>query len=81
LFRPSNGRWYIRGQAASIPYGGAGDIPVAGNWDGVAGAEIALFRPSNGRWYIRGQAASIPYGGAGDIPLAASPNILYYTMP
>ena len=72
VFRPSNGRWYIRGDA-SIAYGRAGDIPVTGDYTGDGSSDIAVFRPSNGRWYIRGHA-SIAYGRAGDIPVPGDYN-------
>ena len=72
VFRPSTGRWYIRGHA-SVAYGRAGDIPVPGDYNGDGRSDIAVFRPSTGRWYIRGQD-SIPYGRAGDVPVPGDYN-------
>ena len=69
IFRPSNGRWYLRGVANSIPYGTTGDIPVPGDYDGDGTTDIAIFRPSNGRWYLRGVPSSIPWGFNGDLPV------------
>jgi len=33
-------------------FGQAGDIPVAGDWDGTGTVRIGVFRPSNGHWYL-----------------------------
>ncbi|MBZ5618408.1 MAG: SBBP repeat-containing protein [Acidobacteriia bacterium] len=33
-------------------FGLAGDIPVAGDWDGSGVVRIGVFRPSNGHWYL-----------------------------
>ncbi|MCP4213883.1 MAG: hypothetical protein GY765_04460 [bacterium] len=72
IYRPSNGRWCIRGQA-SIAWGASGDVPVPGDYNGDGTTDIAIYRPSNGRWCIRGQA-SIPYGANGDVPVPADYN-------
>ena len=52
VWRPSNGTWYIRGQAP-VQYGMAGDIPVPGDFNGDGRSDLAVWRPSNGTWYIR----------------------------
>ena len=46
----------------SLPWGLAGDIPVAGDYDGAGAAEAAVYRPSTGAWYIRSSGTG---GGAG----------------
>ena len=71
VFRPSTGRWYIRG-ITNFPYGASGDIPVPGDYDGDGDTDAAVFRPSTGRWYIRG-ITNFPYGASGDIPLEKRP--------
>jgi hypothetical protein len=65
LYRPSNGTWYIRGQA-SIQYGGGSAIPVPGDYDGDGRTDLAFYNPGNGNWYIRTPGSSpIKYGDAG----------------
>ncbi len=72
VFRPSNGRWYLRGIGSYI-WGAAGDIPVNGDYNGDGKTDIAVWRPSNGRWYIKGIAGSV-WGTAGDIPVPGNYN-------
>jgi hypothetical protein len=69
LFRPSTGRWHVRGRE-SVKFGEVGDIPVPADYDGDGAAELAFFRPSTGRWHIRGRE-SVKFGEAGDIPVPA----------
>ena len=52
VFRPSTGAWYMRGYEHRVHWGGGGDIPVAGDYDGDGKMDIAVFRPSTGGWYI-----------------------------
>jgi hypothetical protein len=63
VFRPSTGRWYLDmngnrqwdgcGVDACLgPFGMAGDLPVAGDWNGNGIDKIGVFRPSTGKWYL-----------------------------
>jgi hypothetical protein len=72
VWRPYDGKWYIRGMTA-IPWGIQGDIPVNGYYNGDSITDIAVWRPSNGRWYIRGVGGT-NWGQAGDIPVPADYN-------
>jgi uncharacterized repeat protein (TIGR02543 family) len=72
VWRPSNGRWYIRG-AAGFTWGASGDIPVPGDYNGDAKTDAAVWRPSNGRWYIRGSMGYV-WGASGDIPVPGDYN-------
>jgi hypothetical protein len=72
VWRSSNGRWYIRGQA-SVQYGTLGDTPVPGDYNGDGKTDLAVWRPSNGRWYVKGQA-SVQYGTLDDIPVQGDYN-------
>jgi hypothetical protein len=67
VWRPSNGRWYIKG-VGGFTWGESGDIPVNGDYNGNGSTDAAVWRPSNGRWYIRGMGG-ISWGTAGDIPV------------
>jgi Divergent InlB B-repeat domain len=61
-------------------FGRAGDLPVAGDWDGTGKARVGVFRPSTGEWFldkngngrIDGCTADIcaaAFGKAGDRPV------------
>ena len=65
VYRPSTGRWSIRksGQGGpinfgayntslSLQWGGAGDVPVPGDYDGDGRDDVAVFRPSSGMWFL-----------------------------
>jgi YVTN family beta-propeller protein len=67
VWRPSNGRWYIRDQGVES-WGRAGDIPVPGDYNGDDTTDLAVWRSSNGRWYIKDIASHV-WGIPGDIPV------------
>jgi hypothetical protein len=78
-FRPSNGFVYIRNTNdtgianAEFFYGTAGDVPVAGDWNGDGTDTIGIYR--NGTFFLRNSNNSgfadiqFPFGAAGDIPI------------
>jgi hypothetical protein len=72
VYRPTNGRWYIKG-IGSYVWGAAGDIPVNGDYNGDGTTDVAVWRPSNGRWYLRGIGGT-SWGTAGDIPVPGDYN-------
>ncbi len=72
VWRPSNGKWYIKG-AGSYTWGVSNDIPANGDYNGNGKTDIAVWRPSNGRWYIKGLAGSV-WGAVGDIPVPGNYN-------
>ncbi len=75
------GHWYLRdfntAGSSNIPgiaYGGPGDIPKVGDWDGNGTDTVGVYRA--GIWYLRNVNTSGPhtvtsfaYGGGTDIPL------------
>ena len=72
------------GASSLFQWGVTGDIPVGGDYDGVANTdfglfrtqtEYAVFRPSNGTWYIfnraNNQLRAVQFGQNGDRPVPA----------
>ncbi len=72
VFRPSNGKWYIKGVGGAA-WGVSGDIPVNGDYNGDGTTDIAVWRPSNGRWYVR-SIGGASWGTSGDIPVPGDYN-------
>jgi hypothetical protein len=82
-FDPGTGTWYLRNStspgapdAGTFPYGGAGWIPVVGDWNGDGTTTIGVVDPSTMTWYLRNSnSAGAPdyvpfqYGLPGWIPV------------
>lgn len=77
VWRGSNGYWYVQGQAGSaataFSWGGAGDAPMPGDYDGDGRTDFCVYRSSDNNWYIvpsgGGGWYAIAFGAAGDIPV------------
>ena len=63
FFRPSTGQWFLdrngnrkwngcKKDRCVASFGGLGDIPVTGDWNGTAITQIGVFRPSTGEWFL-----------------------------
>jgi photosystem II stability/assembly factor-like uncharacterized protein len=77
VFRPSTGQFFIHGPSGNRTIQFAkGDIPVAGDFEGVGETEAGVYRPSTGQWFVVGPSDKAPrllttYGGPADIPTIA----------
>jgi peptidoglycan hydrolase-like protein with peptidoglycan-binding domain len=78
LFDPLSGAWYLRdgtGHTTQLDdFGGSGDIPLAGDWDGDGIDTPGLYRPEAGRLVIRNASSPIVFIFAmpgGGIPVVA----------
>jgi hypothetical protein len=91
LFRPSTGQWFLdrngnrswddcRRDRCIESFGGAGDLPVTGDWAGTGRSHVGVWRPSTGQWFLDyngndtwdGCSVDLcvaPFGMAGDIPV------------
>jgi hypothetical protein len=69
VFRPSIGRWFIRG-GISPTFGQDGDVPVPADYDGDGDTDIAVYRPTTSQWLVR-QGITATFGQTGDVPVPA----------
>ncbi len=67
VWRPSNGRWYIKG-IGNFLWGREGDIPANGDYNGDGITDLAVWRPPNGRWYVK-DVGILHWGISGDFPV------------
>ena len=89
LFRPSTGEWFLsrngnrswngcKKDTCIANFGGTGDLPVIGDWNGTGISKIGVFRPATGEWFLdlNGNGKwddaidlHLTYGAAGDVPI------------
>ncbi len=82
VFSPSQQTWELvrvrpQGTRATnaFAYGGKGDIPVVGDWDGDGVDTVGVYRPADSRFELRNSNRpgrpdlSIPFGRPGDVPI------------
>lgn len=76
VWRPSTGVWWVLGgpgsQQTSFQWGGSGDTPVPGDFDGDSKTDFSIFRPSTGEWWIYrssdNSSTTLAFGQSGDVP-------------
>lgn len=82
-FDPWSATWYLRNELSPgapdqgvIPYGGAGWVPVAGDWNGDGVVSLGVFDPGTGTWYLRNSNTPggpdytpFQYGAPGWVPV------------
>ena len=59
----------------AFPFGAAGDVPAAGDYDGDGRADAAVFRPAGAVWYLNRSTAGgfiAPFGASGDLAVPAA---------
>ena len=64
LFDPAHSRWYLRhpeGGTTTLTFGGEGDVPLAGDWDGDGVDTPGVYRPEEGRLVVRNGGEPISY--------------------
>jgi surface antigen len=70
----SNTKAEAPAEPVSVAFGEAGDVPVAGNWDGKGSDSVGVFR--DGLWLLSnatpgtpGRTIEVTFGQAGDLPV------------
>jgi len=91
VFRPNTGEWFLdfngNGQWDGCridkclgQFGGKGDLPVVGDWNGTGEVRIGVFRPNTGEWFLdmngngKSDGCAVdacpgPFGQPGDLPV------------
>ena len=67
----------MRGKDQTIKFGKPGDLPVAGNWDGVGAWEVGVRRPGSAKFLLRaadGTVTKVALGDADDLPVTGDWN-------
>jgi hypothetical protein len=62
----------VKRKRTTVKFGKRGDLPIAGNWDGIGTWEIGVRRPSSGKFLLRmpdGSTKKVTLGGADDLPI------------
>ena len=72
-----DGIWDGPSSDTTFQFGKAGDIPLAGDWNGDGKQGIVVFRPSTGYWYLNYHPTgtvdkAFPFGTSGDIAVAGA---------
>src|SRR5262245_8451437 len=69
LYTPADASFHLRSESGSalapVKFGGPGDLPITGDWDGDGRDTIGVYRPSNATFYLsdgRGKTTAIPFG-------------------
>jgi hypothetical protein len=82
VFRASTNQFLLRNSNTAGPadltklFGGQGDLPVAGDWNGDGIGDFGFFRPSTGQFFLKtnilllSQTFIINFGTLGDFPVA-----------
>src|SRR3990172_61132 len=82
LFRPASTAFFLRSTNTPgdpegvVGFGAGSDLPLAGDWDGAAGASIGGFRPRGALFLLRNRNQpgepdlAFAFGVPGDQPLA-----------
>lgn len=82
VFRASSNQFLLRNSNSAGPadlikaFGGSGDLPIAGDWNGDGIGDFGFFRPSTGQFFLRtnillfAQTIIISFGLNGDLPVA-----------
>ncbi|HOO76673.1 MAG TPA: hypothetical protein PLI51_11920, partial [bacterium] len=67
VFRPSNGKWLVRGGPTAY-FGNSSDTVQPADYDGDGTWDFAVFRSASGKWLVRGVTAPY-YGSSTDHPV------------
>jgi hypothetical protein len=90
VFRPSTGQWFLTNgpntnntsppAAFVFNFGQAGDLPLAGDFDGNGKDGVGVFRPSTGQFFLDNNNLAntadlvFNFGANGDLPIAGDWN-------
>jgi hypothetical protein len=77
VWRRSTGQFFIKTPSGprTLQFA-SGDIPIAGDFDGIGVTEAAVYRPARGQWFVAGPHATAPrffasFGGTAGVPTGA----------
>jgi hypothetical protein len=94
FFRPQTGEWYLdynnngKWDGSSVDklfssFGGPGDLPIVGDWDGKGIVRIGIFQPATRKWFLdlngngKLDACGVdvclgPFGNSDDLPVVGN---------